>query len=128
MPRKVLLALRPQPPTYFTMNCVPTSAHPDLALINKDHSLLCFYVEDNRIPIKQSDNGSIPWPHAQVVAHALGAYHANIIQARKRVAMRNDISLEARRSLLLRKCNLKQLAYAGYSRLYPSIEPLPAFI
>lgn len=72
-------------------------AHIDLALVDKSQSLLCLFVEDKRPNTTASGKGmtvSMDWPHSQVIAHALGAYSANVIEARQVARLKEDIDPE----------------------------------
>jgi len=53
-------------------------ARVDIALVDRIRALLCLFVEDERLLRSEAGQASPRWPHAQVTAHALGAYNINM--------------------------------------------------
>lgn len=67
----------------FKMDGIQTRASVDIALVDEVRALLCLYVEDRRPKPTITAMGTLLWHHPQVFAHALGAYNANMVDARQ---------------------------------------------
>jgi hypothetical protein len=86
--------LSPQHQLYFEMDGVQTGARVDIALVDRIRALLCLFVEDKRLLRSETGQAALKWPHAQVVAHALGAYNANMNEAREKARVAVGIRQE----------------------------------